>query len=64
LRRLRPLRWRLLRSGWAGRLVGGRRAERFSERGPGVVRLVVRHDTGSLRGGGRAATAGSRQATP
>ncbi len=53
LRRLRPLRRGLLRAGRRrlGRLVGGHRAERFGERSPGIVRIVIRHDAGSLRGG-------------
>ena len=53
LRRLRTLRRRLLRPGrsGAGRVVGGRRAERFGERGPRVVGIVIRHDADSLRGG-------------
>jgi len=48
LRRLRPLGRRLLRTGRGGprRIVGGRGAERFGERGPGIVGVVVRHDAG------------------
>jgi hypothetical protein len=43
LRRLRPLRRGLLRAGRRrlGRLVGGHRAERFGERSPGIVRIVI-----------------------
>ena len=53
-RRLLPglcgLRW-AGRSG-AGRFVGGRSSERFGERGPGIVRIVIRHGRFQRRAGG------------
>ena len=53
-RRLLP---RLCGLRWAGRsrtgrFVGGRSSERFGERGPGIVRIVIRHGRFQRRAGG------------